>query len=68
MKRSVLGPVGGGGWDLVAVFGGPESVLEPSGAVLDCQASCQAIQEEPRDVVEVRAELKPGPVKGPLPC
>ena len=57
-----------GGWDEVAVFEGPESVLEPSGAVLDCQASCQAIQEEPRDVVEARAELKPGPVKGPLPC
>ena len=63
-----MGRVVRSGWDRVAVLGGPESVLEPSGAVLDCQASCQAIQEEPRDVVEAVAELKPGPVKGPLPC
>ena len=51
---SSLVPYGGCGWEGVAVFEGPEavfegpaeSVLEPSGAVLDCQSrhplNCQA--------------------------
>ena len=59
--RSVLGLVPGGRRDGAAVFSGPESVLSGSGAVLECQASCQAIQEKPRHVVSGVGSLNPGP-------